>query len=122
MSVEHGVVAAYARLYGRKGIFEATYRGNVYVIDAITNNPGAGGGVITTRHGELALPVFVPDATRAVVRGVPAASLPAHGIEAVLVSTVHLASQPGTSVVKALGGVHPVMNWAGRTPRPALRR
>jgi len=53
MSVQRGVIAAYARLYGRIGIFEATYRGNVYVIDAITNNPGAGGGVITTRKGEL---------------------------------------------------------------------
>ncbi|MFM7152271.1 MAG: hypothetical protein ACKO23_20780, partial [Gemmataceae bacterium] len=34
-----GVIAAYARLYGRLGIFEATYRGNVYVIDAPTT-PG----------------------------------------------------------------------------------
>jgi serine protease Do len=53
MSVQRGVVAAYSKLYGRIGVFEATYRGNVYVIDAITNNPGAGGGVITTRKGEL---------------------------------------------------------------------
>ncbi|MFM7149879.1 MAG: S1C family serine protease, partial [Gemmataceae bacterium] len=53
MSIQRGVIAAYARLYGRLGIFEATYRGNVYVIDAITNNPGAGGGVVTTRRGEL---------------------------------------------------------------------
>jgi serine protease Do len=53
LSIQRGVVAAYARLYGRKGIFEATYKGDVYVIDAITNNPGAAGGVITTRKGEL---------------------------------------------------------------------
>jgi serine protease Do len=53
MSVQRGVVAAYARLYGRIGIFEASYKGDVYVIDAITNNPGAAGGIITTRKGEL---------------------------------------------------------------------
>jgi serine protease Do len=53
MSVQQGVIAAYSRLYGRKGIFEVPYKGEVYVIDAITNNPGAGGGVITTRRGEL---------------------------------------------------------------------
>jgi S1-C subfamily serine protease len=53
VSVQRGVVAAYARLYGRIGIFEATYRGDVYVLDAITNNPGAGGGVVTTRKGRL---------------------------------------------------------------------
>jgi len=53
MSVGRGVIAAYSRLTGRLGVFEASYRGNVYVLDAITNNPGAGGGIITTRKGEL---------------------------------------------------------------------
>ena len=53
MSVQRGVIASYGKLYGRLGIFEATYRGDVYVLDAITNNPGAGGGVITTRKGDL---------------------------------------------------------------------
>src|SRR4051812_11278865 len=53
MSVQRGVIAAYARLHGRIGIFEAPFTGNVYVLDAITNNPGAAGGVITTRKGEL---------------------------------------------------------------------
>jgi serine protease Do len=53
MTVQRGVIAAYARLHGRIGIFEAPYTGNVYVLDAITNNPGAAGGAVTTRKGEL---------------------------------------------------------------------
>lgn len=53
MSVQRGVIAAYSKLHGRRGIFEAPYTGEVYVIDAITNNPGAGGGALTTRKGEL---------------------------------------------------------------------
>jgi serine protease Do len=53
LSVQHGVIAAYSKLHGRKGVFDAPYTGDVYVIDAITNNPGAGGGVITNRKGEL---------------------------------------------------------------------
>jgi serine protease Do len=53
MSVQRGVIAAYSKLKGRRGIFEAPYQGDVYVIDAITNNPGAGGGALTTRRGEL---------------------------------------------------------------------
>lgn len=53
VSVQHGVVAAYSRLHGRRGIFEAPYSGYVYVVDAITNNPGAAGGALTTRKGEL---------------------------------------------------------------------
>ena len=53
MSIQRGVIASYSKLYGRIGIFEATYKGDVYVVDAITNNPGAGGGALTTRKGEL---------------------------------------------------------------------
>jgi serine protease Do len=52
LSVQRGVISAYSKLLGRIGIFEASYRGNVYVVDAVTNNPGAGGGIITTRKGE----------------------------------------------------------------------
>jgi serine protease Do len=53
MSVQRGVVAAYTELRGRRGIFEAPFSGHVYFIDAIACNPGAGGGALTTRKGEL---------------------------------------------------------------------
>ena len=53
MSVQRGVIAAQSKLQAHKGIFQAPYTGDVYIIDAITNNPGAGGGVITTRKGDL---------------------------------------------------------------------
>jgi serine protease Do len=53
LSVQRGVISAYSKLYGKMGIFDAPYTGNVYVIDAITNNPGAAGGAVTNRKGEL---------------------------------------------------------------------
>jgi len=53
MSVQRGVIAAYAELRGRRGIFEAPFSGEVYFIDAIANNPGAAGGALTNRKGEL---------------------------------------------------------------------
>ncbi|OWK44306.1 S1C family serine protease [Fimbriiglobus ruber] len=53
VSVQRGVVAAYAKLHGRRGIFDFPYNGDVYVVDAITNNPGAGGGALTDRKGRL---------------------------------------------------------------------
>jgi S1-C subfamily serine protease len=53
MSVQRGVIAAYAKLPLQRGVFEAPYQGEVYVLDAITNNPGAAGGALTTRTGEL---------------------------------------------------------------------
>jgi serine protease Do len=53
MSVQRGVVAAYCKLRAQRGVHDAPYQGDVYVIDAITNNPGAAGGALTTRKGEL---------------------------------------------------------------------
>jgi serine protease Do len=53
MSVQRGVIEAYATLHGRRGIFEAPFGGEVYFTDAIANNPGAAGGILTNRRGEL---------------------------------------------------------------------
>jgi serine protease Do len=53
MSVQRGVVAAYCKLRAQRGVHDAPYQGDVYVLDAITNNPGAAGGALTTRKGEL---------------------------------------------------------------------
>jgi serine protease Do len=53
VSVQRGVIAAITPFAGRRGIHEAAYKGTAYIVDAITNNPGAHGGVLTTRKGEL---------------------------------------------------------------------
>jgi S1-C subfamily serine protease len=53
MSVQRGNIAAYTELRGRRGIFEAPFAGEVYFVDVIACNPGAAGGVITNRRGEL---------------------------------------------------------------------
>src|SRR5207244_3960199 len=53
MSVQRGTIACYTKLHGRRGIFDATYTGDVYVVDAIMNNPGAAGGALTTKKGDL---------------------------------------------------------------------
>lgn len=53
VSIQRGVIAAYSKMHGRRGIFDFPYTGDVYVIDAITNNPGAAGGALTDRKGNL---------------------------------------------------------------------
>jgi len=53
VSVLHGVVAAKTKLKTRRGTFEIPYDGAVYVVDAITNNSGAAGGLLATREGKL---------------------------------------------------------------------
>lgn len=53
VSVQHGSVAAKTQLEARRGVFETTFRGPIYVLDAMTNNPGAAGGVLTDYQGRL---------------------------------------------------------------------
>ncbi len=53
VSVQHGVVAVVTRLEARRGVFETPYRGEVYVLDAVTNNPGAAGGALADDRGQL---------------------------------------------------------------------
>jgi serine protease Do len=53
-SVQHGTVAAVTRLEARRGTFETPYHGPIDVLDVTTNNPGAAGGALVTRRGELA--------------------------------------------------------------------
>jgi serine protease Do len=53
-SVLKGSVAAKTELAARRGAYETNYRGVAYVLDAMTNNPGAAGGALTDRRGRLA--------------------------------------------------------------------
>ncbi|MBA4189628.1 MAG: hypothetical protein C0467_16710 [Planctomycetaceae bacterium] len=53
LSLQRGVVMARTKLAGRRGVFEFPYTGDVYVVDAITNNPGAAGGALINRKGDL---------------------------------------------------------------------
>ena len=52
-SVQHGVVAVRTNLAARRGVFETPYHGPVYVLDVMSNNPGAAGGALVTRSGQL---------------------------------------------------------------------
>jgi S1-C subfamily serine protease len=52
-SILHGVVSAVTPLEARHGAFSANYRGDVYVVDAVTNNPGSAGGALTDQQGRL---------------------------------------------------------------------
>jgi serine protease Do len=53
LSIMRGNIAAITELRGRRGVSDAPYHGEVYFLDCIACNPGAAGGVITTRKGDL---------------------------------------------------------------------
>lgn len=69
--------------------------------------------VLPTRHGDLSLPCFLPDATRATVRAIDSTDLRTIGIDGVVVNTFHLMRTPGTRLVKLAGGIHRFMGWDG---------
>ena len=68
---------------------------------------------LETRRGTLAVPTFLPDATRAGVRGASSEDLRAVGIEGVVVNAFHLLRRPGARVIQAAGGIHRFMDWDG---------
>jgi queuine tRNA-ribosyltransferase len=73
-------------------------------------------GEITTPHGQVATPTFMPCGTQATVKGLAPDAVRATGTDIVLANTYHLTLRPGAERIAALGGLHAFMNW----PRPIL--
>lgn len=68
---------------------------------------------LATRRGELGVPTFMPDATRAGVRAVSSDDVRGVGIGALVVNTFHLLRRPGIKLIQAAGGIHRFMDWDG---------
>ena len=57
-------------------------------------------GIITTNHGKLKTPAFIPVATKATVKSLTPQQIKELGFEAVLGNTYHLYLQPGEKIVE----------------------
>jgi queuine tRNA-ribosyltransferase len=68
-------------------------------------------GDLQLAHGQVRMPVFMPDATLGVVRSVDATDLATCEIQAVVMNTFHLMQRPGSSTIHALGGLHQMSAW-----------
>ena len=68
-------------------------------------------GVVTTLHGEINTPAFMPVGTAATVKGVFTDDIIKTGSEILLGNTYHLMLRPTSEVIKELGGLHKFMNW-----------
>ncbi len=68
-------------------------------------------GTLSTPHGEVETPVFMPVGTLATVKGIPQHLLEELGVQILLNNTYHLYLRPGTKLVRELGGVHKFMSW-----------
>ena len=70
-------------------------------------------GVLTTGHGEVPTPAFMPVGTKGTVKAVDPAELRELGVSIVLGNTYHLHFRPGSELIAELGGLHRFMGWDG---------
>ncbi len=73
-------------------------------------------GRLSTAHGTIETPAFMPVGTAATVKAMTPEDVRATGAEILLCNTYHLMLRPGAERVARLGGLHKFMNW----PRPIL--
>src|SRR5712692_7918461 len=70
-------------------------------------------GCLTTPHGTVETPAFMPVGTQGSVKSLTPADLEEVGAEIVLANAYHLLLRPGHGLVAALGGLHRFMGWDG---------
>jgi queuine tRNA-ribosyltransferase len=78
---------------------------------ATDRTTGARRGRLTTPHGAVETPVFMPCGTQATVKTLDPRDLREEACELILCNTYHLYLRPGHEIIKALGGLHRFMGW-----------
>ena len=68
-------------------------------------------GRLTTRHGVVETPIFMPVGTQGTVKAVTPAHLREIGAQIILGNTYHLNLRPGSELIRDLGGLHAFMGW-----------
>lgn len=68
-------------------------------------------GTMTTPHGVIETPAFIPVGTKASLKSLTPEQLAATGAQAVLVNAYHLYLRPGYETIDAAGGINAFMNW-----------
>jgi len=103
-----------ARLKNKK-----TFLSDLYKLDSMKfelhttdKETSARAGTITTAHGQIQTPIFMPVGTLGTVKGVPPEALKDQvKAQIILGNTYHLYLRPNTEVLEAAGGLHKFMNW-----------
>src|SRR5262250_3788186 len=72
---------------------------------------GARLGRLTTPHGIIDTPAFMPVGTAATVKAQTQQDLEALGAQVILANTYHLYLRPGFALVREMGGLHKFMSW-----------
>lgn len=76
-------------------------------------NSGARAGILTTPHGEIKTPVFMPVGTLGTVKAMTPEELRDLNAQIILANTYHMYLRPGSDIVRRAGGLHRFMHWNG---------
>jgi queuine tRNA-ribosyltransferase len=79
----------------------------------VATDGGARRGRLTTRHGVVETPAFMPVGTHAAVKSLSPDDLRVAGAQIILSNTFHLLVRPGPDLIRELGGLHRFMGWDG---------
>jgi queuine tRNA-ribosyltransferase len=84
-----------------------------FTLDAQDTETHARAGRISTVHGEVLTPAFMPVGTQAAVKTLTPDEVAAAGADILLANTYHLYLRPGLETVRRMGGLHRFMSWNG---------
>lgn len=80
-----------------------------FKLEATDGNARA--ATLTTAHGDIQTPIFMPVGTRATVKTMTNQALEDVGSQVILGNTYHLHLRPGDELIKKMGGLHKFMGW-----------
>jgi queuine tRNA-ribosyltransferase len=78
-----------------------------------TDPTGGRRGLLSTPHGVIETPFFLPVGTAATVKALTQEALETLGAKIILANTYHLHLRPGHALIRKLGGLHSFMSWRG---------
>ena len=84
-----------------------------FCFELLTTDVRARTGRLSTAHGVIETPSFMPVGTAAAVKAMTPEAVVETGAQVILANTYHLMLRPGAERIKRLGGLHRFMNWSG---------
>jgi len=83
----------------------------MFMFEIINQKGMARRGKLTTAHGTIETPFFMPIATKGAVKSLSSIDMEMLGAQILLSNTYHLLLRPGFENMKSCGGLHQFMNW-----------
>lgn len=84
-----------------------------FTFEVLATAGRARAGLLSTPHGPVETPAFMPVGTVGTVKALDPAELRTAGVDMLLANAYHLHLRPGADLVSTLGGLHAFMGWSG---------